>query len=469
MSETKRLLKNTAFIAMGNIGVKMTSFLLLPLYTSILNQRDYGIYDYICSIVAFMLPIATLCMYEAIFRFLIDADSEEHRRTVFSNALLLCSISVMMSILLFIVAHSFFKFDYLWYYIVYIVSDSMYLFFNSALRGMGDMKFYAVFSFLKNLIQLVINIIAVAVLRLGVNGLLAALILSEFMGSAFIIFKIRVWQYIRIKYIKKSLLKEMFLYAIPLVPNGISSTILNISDRIIIKHYMGIESSGVYAISYKFPSIIEVVHHFFYTAWSESASRYLKNGKDKAEAYYSFLYSKFKSFIFSAILLMVAFMPIMFRVFINAKFAEGFSYIALLLFAMYFNCLNKFYVGICTAYKDTAIIAKVTVIAAVINVVINFLFIKQWGLYAASVSTLIAEIVRCEIQRRYLAKYITLNETKVFDYLAIVVGIAAICLYDYNNWYKTIISMIIAVIFATYSNREMIVIVNNKLVHKKQK
>ena len=160
---------------------------------------------------------------------------------------------------------------------------------------------------------------------------------------------------------------------------------------------------------------------------------------------------------------MVAFMPIMFRVFINAKFAEGFSYIALLLFAMYFNCLNKFYVGICTAYKDTAIIAKVTVIAAVINVVINFLFIKQWGLYAASVSTLIAEIVRCEIQRRYLAKYITLNETKVFDYLAIAVGIVAICLYDYNNWYKTIISMIIAVIFATYSNREMIVIVKKQI------
>ena len=85
------------------------------------------------------------------------------------------------------------------------------------------------------------------------------------------------------------------------------------------------------------------------------------------------------------------------------------------------------------------------------------------GDYPASVSTLIAEIVRCEIQRRYLAKYITLNETKVFDYLAIAVGIVAICLYDYNNWYKTIISMIIAVIFATYSNREMIVIVKKQI------
>ena len=48
--ETKRLLINTALIAFGNLGAKLISFLLLPLYTSILTTSDYGIYDFIITV-----------------------------------------------------------------------------------------------------------------------------------------------------------------------------------------------------------------------------------------------------------------------------------------------------------------------------------------------------------------------------------------------------------------------------------
>ena len=56
MNENKRLIKNTGIIAIGNIGTKLISFLLLPLYTTLLSTAEYGTFDYIISIATFCVP-----------------------------------------------------------------------------------------------------------------------------------------------------------------------------------------------------------------------------------------------------------------------------------------------------------------------------------------------------------------------------------------------------------------------------
>ena len=45
MGETSRLIKNTGIIAVGGMATKLVSFLLLPLYTSVLSTADYGTVD----------------------------------------------------------------------------------------------------------------------------------------------------------------------------------------------------------------------------------------------------------------------------------------------------------------------------------------------------------------------------------------------------------------------------------------
>ena len=80
MKSKKRLIKNTIIIAIGKFSTQIVSFLLLPLYTSILTKAEYGTFDFINTLVLFLVPIFTLLMEEAMFRFLIDADSKEEKR-----------------------------------------------------------------------------------------------------------------------------------------------------------------------------------------------------------------------------------------------------------------------------------------------------------------------------------------------------------------------------------------------------
>ena len=74
MNKYKKLLSNTAAMTVGQFSSKILSFLLIPLYTSILSTEEYGIYDIIVTTVTLLTPFLTLVISEAILRFAIDND-----------------------------------------------------------------------------------------------------------------------------------------------------------------------------------------------------------------------------------------------------------------------------------------------------------------------------------------------------------------------------------------------------------
>ena len=89
MDEKKRLLKNTVIISIGSITTKILSFFLIPFYTIYLNDTEYGLYDYICTLGTCIIPIMSMLMDESMFRFLIDCKSAEEKKEVITNSLLI--------------------------------------------------------------------------------------------------------------------------------------------------------------------------------------------------------------------------------------------------------------------------------------------------------------------------------------------------------------------------------------------
>lgn len=71
--------------AIGNVLTKLVLFFLMPVYTSAMSTNEYGTGELIYSTVELMLPVVTLCLYEAVFRFSIDSDSNHTQ--LLSNAL----------------------------------------------------------------------------------------------------------------------------------------------------------------------------------------------------------------------------------------------------------------------------------------------------------------------------------------------------------------------------------------------
>lgn len=60
MSREKQLVKNTFILSLGTLGSKVFSFLLLPLYTTVLTTEDYGSVDVLQSVIQLVIPLITL-------------------------------------------------------------------------------------------------------------------------------------------------------------------------------------------------------------------------------------------------------------------------------------------------------------------------------------------------------------------------------------------------------------------------
>lgn len=457
MSEKSRLVKNTGLIAIGNFGAKMVSFLLLPLYTSILSTAEYGTYDFIVAVSAFLLPVTTMAMHEAMFRFIIDTGSKgEAFKKIISNALcmVLAGVSLLGIILVGLGSTGIIQSGvYIW---LYVTASALYTFSNNMLRGLGRIKEYAIISSSKNILQLVLNVMVIAILRWGMHGLLFSLCVSEVMAFVIVAVKVKIWQQFKLSYVSVEEIKPMLRYSLPLIPNALCAQIINLSDRLVISGFMGASSNGIYSVSYKFPNMVETVYHYFYTAWSESASRVMAKGKEEAVKYYQSLHDTISNLMFSVIISMIAGMPILFRIFVRGDYIKGFDYIWILLLAMYFDSLAKFYSGLFTAVKKTNIMAISTLIAAIVNLTINIGLIRFIGLYAAAGSTLIADVVLVFFRRRYITKDIPLKTNVKDIILKGIVAALVVLLSCYDQWIRIGISIVIAGTYSVWANKSII-------------
>ena len=193
MNERRRLIKNTGIIAIGNISTKLVSFFLLPLYTAVLSTAEYGAYDYIISIATFCVPFVSVLMDESIFRFLIDCKTELDKKKIISTAVMIVAVGMTLFTVLGIPIMEGLHYSYTVYAIIYILLNVICGMLSALLRGIGRTDQFAFFNFLLGSLQIVLNVVFIAVLKLGLQGMLLASILAQLIVATIFVLKIKLW------------------------------------------------------------------------------------------------------------------------------------------------------------------------------------------------------------------------------------------------------------------------------------
>lgn len=478
MNQKKQLMKNTIIIAIGKLSTQIISYLLLPLYTSKLDPSEYGNYDFICTLSIFLCPIITLLMEESMFRYLIDANSKVERKKIITQTIIYTFAgTVVFTVLASLIMG--FGTDYTPMYITaiitFVISNILIGLSNALSRGLGKIKLYSISNFILGISTIILNIVFILALKAGAEGLLWANTIANAFTSIVIFGILKLPKYIG--KIDKPLMKDMIKYSVPLVPNSISWSIINMSDRIILTQMVSSAANGIYAMANKFPNIINVLYGYFYTAWKESAAKIVKD--ENKNQYYNSIYHDAKRFLYAVTICLIAVMPFAFPIFINEAYDEAYIYIPIVMIATYYSNLSSFYGGIFSAYKDTKIMGTTTIVAAVINLVVDLIFVNTFKIYAACFSTLIANLIVYFYRKKKLKKYLKLKELK---WQGPMLFLAIICLAYYakyipaigNNivllWVINVISLIIAVLYSLLNNwrfiKGIIVTVKSKF-HKK--
>ncbi len=241
MGKGKELLKNTAIVTIGKISTQLITFFLLPIYTAVLTNEEYGVVDLLNTIVNLLLPIVTLQIEQGIFRYLIDCRNDKERQTtIITTIMRFIVIQSILYIIIIIIASAFINNEYKYFLAGNLIVSIFSTILLQIARGLGDNKSYAIGSFLSGVAIVVLNVILIVVFSLGAYGMLLATLLGNLICAIYIFISKKIYTYLKPKQNDKKLLKEILKYSIPLVPNMVSWWIVNASDRTIITAFLGI-------------------------------------------------------------------------------------------------------------------------------------------------------------------------------------------------------------------------------------
>ncbi|MDD3139762.1 MAG: oligosaccharide flippase family protein [Lachnospiraceae bacterium] len=465
MTKETKLIKNTAIIAVGNICTKCISFFMLPLYTALLTTEEYGTVDLLTTYSALCVIVLTLQFEQGVFRCLIDARSDEERqkRYISTSVFVVAALNIAVAAVIAIVLSAF-KYQYTVYFVCLVLFNVLNGLLIQIPRGLGNNTVYTVASCLNGSINVILNVLFIAVLKLGVNGMLSANILAYIISTIYVVIKVDLPKYVSVKWFDKHELSELVKYSFPLIPNTMCWWIINASDRTVINFFLNTAANGIYAAAYKFPSLFSTISNIFQLAWTESVSENV-NDTDR-DSYYRTMLDKSIRFYSSCNIGIIAIMPFLFSILINEKFGDAYYYIPILMTAALMHSVAALYGSIYFAFKETKKVADTTVVSAVINLVVNVALIKIIGLYAAAISSLLAYVVVVIIRYVDLNKRIEIKISKA--YLIVECLVYVLVFFAYYNRVRVlqVIIFVLLVPYCIFQNREFL-LGTLKLVKKK--
>lgn len=469
-SRGRYLVKNTAIFTLGNFGTKLINFFMVPLYTHVLTTNQYGTIDLVTTLGMVLAPVLLFNINEGVMRFSLDKNADHNK--IASIGLCAFVFAVLVGLLIIPVSHNFDGMrNYGMYIYVYTISYAANLLFFGYLRGKEKLLQYSLGNILNTFLIALLNIVFLVFLKFGLTGYYLAYSLANIISCIYAIIVGNVVDVIRNFTFDKKLAQAMGKYSLVLVPNSFMWWILNSSDRVMITSMIGSAANGVYAVSYKLPSLLSTIVSIFNQAWSYSAIR--ENNSEDREKYINEIYNGLVMItVIAAVGMMFVIKPFL-SIYVEQSYYEAWKYTPFLIIGFVFTSIGAFLASYYTVYKDSKGFLFSASSGALINIVLNFLLIPIIGVYGAALATCVSYIVTFLYRVYDTRKYIKINffkNTHIIGFL--ILPLAGATMFIDNAYICEILlfaELLIVVILFSRTWMPMLKMIFNKAVVSKIK
>jgi len=457
----KRAFKSGVWYTVSNLLVKSMAFITTPLFTRLLTKEEYGDYNNYLSWSAVLSVFITLNVEASLISAKFDF-KENFKQYVFS----ISTLSTFSAVIWLVVSNilktwitKFLGMDifYINIMIIYCLFLAVVNLFQVSGRYMYQYKesvFVAIFLALGTTILSIILVYNMSnrfmgrVLGMALPAIIIGLVLYIYLFKNGENIKFRYWIY-------------ALKICIPYIPHLLSLTVLNSVDRVMITQICGSGYTALYSVAYSCGTIITLLLTSMNSAFSPWLGDKLAlndfMGIRKISKYYisGFLVLGVGVMLFSPEVLYI----MGGKVYMEAKYVMP---------PVAFGCICQFiytmFVNIEQFKKKTTGMAIASVIAALLNYLLNLWFIPEFGYIAAAYTTL-AGYLFLLIAHMFLVW--KLKYSKVYSYRFIFVMVALVftislfinVLYNYNLFrYITILIYIAGVLVFLWLKKERLLI-----------
>lgn len=192
--------------------------------------------------------------------------------------------------------------------------------------------------------------------------------------------------------------KYNFLFNIPLIPHYLSNYALNQSDRLMISRMIGNAQAAYYSVAYTIATMMNLVVTAINNALTPFIYQSINSGKSK-----DIKKTTAPAFLIMALMCIItmAFAPELIMIFAGRNYSQAIYIVPPVAASVYFIFLYGMFSTIEYYYQKTVRIAVATFGAATLNIILNYIFIRSYGYYAAGYTTLVSYMLLAFLHYRF--------------------------------------------------------------------
>lgn len=402
----RELIKDTFIFSLGSLGSKLILFILVPLYTNYLTTAEYGIAELVFTIAQLLIPIASVTIWNGLIRFGLMKD--QCPESVFKNSFLICifgSVLIVFSTPLI----GFYSpiCEWKWYLSIYSIVYIFTFVELNYLKVIGKNKLFSLMSVVQTLLLAILNILLLVSLKMGVKGYLLSNIIANFVIAFLIFFVGKIYFAFQKGHFDYFLLKSLLKYSAPLIMNDISWWFIHSSDKIMIEWMVSKNDLGLYTVASKIPGLINTFVSIFSQSWGISSIKEIESTNDTS--YFSKVFYYYSTLSFFAAIGFISIIKPFMQIYVGIEFIDAWRFVPLLLVAAAFSAISTYYGSMFGALKKSVECMWSTIVGAILNVVLNYIFIRRIGTWGAIVGTVCALFTMAFIRMIWVNYYIKMK------------------------------------------------------------
>ena len=398
----------------------LAGFISFPILTRIFTPAEYGVMSLVTITVSLGIGFSKFGLQHAALRYfsdfkenIIDMNISYYYSTLFIGSLVLSGTIIFSG---FWIAKIFLS-GYLSESLQELVLLIVLLIFVGALINILSMflradnrgAIYSVIVIARRYGKLLLALIIVLYIIKNVRGLFVGYLISDVLLlivlMSFFIRKIKLTS------ISPSFLKEAISYSFPLIWMELSNMILNFGDRYLLQYYNGSESVGLYSAAYNVcnlsQSVLSVplrlaVIPMYMSIWN-------KSGKDETKGFLDRILDYYIMIAVPVIIGLSWFGDEFVKLIATSKYLDAVVIIPIIILPLVVFGGNVIFAAGLRIYKKTGILMYISLLAGLINIILNIIFIPKFGMLGAAYATFISYFILVVSTVIISYKYLVIN------------------------------------------------------------
>ncbi len=394
--DLKALGKESLVYGLSTVGARLLNFLLMPFYTHYLLPAEYGVVAAVFSYIAFLNIVYHYGLDQAYMRHYADRDRAfPAALTCLAGTSLLLSAALCLFPGFWAGAAGIGPENYrlVWFSAAILALDTATIIPFADLRMRHKALRFAGVRTASIALNVLLNIVFLARLDLGVEGVFWANIVSSGAALLLLLPELSAWR----PALDRAVLRDLLAFALPLLPAGLGSMAVQVLDRPIMLRLADPAAVGVYQANYRLGIFMMMVVTMFDQAWRPFFIE--RSHQPGAPALFARVLTWFSLgglalwlglsfFIGDLVRLKVAGVPL-----IHPDYWPGLAIVPVVLAAYLLNGVYVNFLAPVIIAKRTGAILSVTLAGAAVSIAGNFALIPAFGLMGAAWAALASYLV----------------------------------------------------------------------------